>query len=43
MPRLTVEFQDREKRSDILKVTALPQSSIELASRTTKSYLSGIR
>jgi RNA polymerase sigma-70 factor, ECF subfamily len=43
VPRLIVEFQDREKRSDILKVTALPQNSVALASRTTKSYLSGIR
>jgi RNA polymerase sigma-70 factor (ECF subfamily) len=43
VPRLTAEFQDREERSDILKVTALPRSSVRLASRTTKSYLSGIR
>ena len=43
MPRLIVEFQDREKRSDILKVTALPRDFVGLASRTTKSYLSGIR
>ena len=43
MPRLIVEFQDRQKRSDILKVTALLPSSVGLASRTTKSYLSGIR
>ena len=43
MPKLIVEFQDREKRSDILKVTALLPSSVGLASRTTKSYLSGIR
>jgi RNA polymerase sigma-70 factor (ECF subfamily) len=43
VPRLIAEFQDREKRSDILKVTALPRSFVRLASRTTKSYLSGIR